>query len=131
MRRGNLWREVVATKYGSTNFGWYPAMPNGAYGCSWRYISKCWERFSPHFSFEVGDGTTISFWHNQWVGDGLFKDLFPSLCALAQDREATVADYRVQGTNSSVWMPIFVRDDFGDDDALLRFFSKLGEIIFL
>jgi len=33
-----------------------------AYGWSlWRFISKCWEKFSPHFSFEVGDGTTISF----------------------------------------------------------------------
>ena len=48
--KGNLWREIVATKYGSTNIGWYPAMPNGAYGCSlWRYISKCWESFSPYF----------------------------------------------------------------------------------
>ena len=35
------------------------------------------------FPFEVGDGTTISFWHNQWVGEGLLKDLFPSLYALA------------------------------------------------
>jgi len=50
--KGSLWREVVATKYGSTNFGWYLAMPNGVYGCSlWRFISKCWETFSPHFSF--------------------------------------------------------------------------------
>ena len=102
--------------------------PNGSYGCClWRYISKGWESFSPHFSCEVGDGTTISFWHNQWNEEGLLKDLFPSLFALAKDREASVADYRVQGSDSSVWMPIFVRDSFADDDTVVRFFSKLSE----
>jgi len=99
--KGNLWRKVVAIKYGTTNFGWYPSSPNRSYGCSlWRYISKGWAGFFPHFSFEVGDGTTISFWHNQWNEEGLLKDLFSSRFALAQDREASVANYRVQGTSS-------------------------------
>jgi len=126
--KGNLWREVVAIKYGTTNFGWYPSRSNGSYGCSlWRYISEGWESFFRHFSFEVGDGTTISFWHNQWNQEGLLIDLFPSLFALAQDREASVVDYREQGTGSSVWRPIFVRDSFADNDTLVRFFSKLSE----
>ena len=38
-----------------------------------------------------------------------------------------MADYRVQGSNNSVWMPIFVRDSFADDDTLVRFLSKLLE----
>ena len=38
-----------------------------------------------------------------------------------------MADYRVQGSDSSGWMPIFVRDSFADDDILVRFFSKLSE----
>ena len=39
--KGNLWRKVVAIKYDTTNFGWYPSLPNGSYGCNlWRYISK-------------------------------------------------------------------------------------------
>jgi len=29
--KGSLWREVVVIKYGSSSFGWYPTMPNGAY----------------------------------------------------------------------------------------------------
>jgi len=55
------------------------------------------------------------------------KNLFPSLFALAEDREASVADYWVQGNVSSVWRPIFVRDSFADDDTLVRFFSVLSE----
>ena len=46
---------------------------------------------------------------------------------LAQDREASVADYQVLGTGSTVWRPIFVRDSFDDDDTLVTFFSKLSE----
>jgi len=79
------------------------------------------------FSFVVGDETSISFWHNQWNEDGILKDLFPSLYVLAQDREASVADYQVLGTGSTVWRPIFVRDSFDDDDTLVSFFSKLSE----
>ena len=120
----------MAIKYGTTNFGRYPSMSNGSYGCSlWRYIFKCWESFLPFFYFKVGDGASISFWHNQWSGEGLLKDLFPNLYALAQDREASVADFRMRGNDSSVWVPVFVRDSFVEDDTFLCFFSKLSETI--
>ena len=91
------------------------------------YISKYWENFFPNFSLEIGDGATISFWHNQWIGEGLLKDLFPGLYALVLDRNTSVPHYRVQGSDNSVWMLVFVLDMFVDDDTLLRFFSKLKE----
>jgi len=109
--KGNLWREVVAVKYGTSNLGWLPSSPRANYGCSlWRYISKGWESFRPHFSFEVGDGSTISFWHNCWCGDRPLKLLFPDLFNLVADRNATVVDYREQGSGTFVWVPLFVRD---------------------
>jgi len=67
------------------------------------------------FSFEVGDGSTISFWHNRWCSEGPLKELFPGLFALAVDRNASVADYREQGFGSFVWTPVLVRDRFIDD----------------
>ena len=101
--KGNLWREVVAVKYGTSNLGWLPSSPRANYGCSlWRYISKGWESFRPHFSFEVGDGSTISFWHNCWCGDRPLKLLFLDLFNLAADTNATVADYREQGSRTFV-----------------------------
>ena len=62
--------------------------------------------------------------HNEWIGERLLKDLFRSLYFLAQDREASVTNFRVQGTNSLIWMPVLVRDGFTDDDVLLRFFNN-------
>ena len=28
----DMWRKVVAIKYGTSNFGWYSSSPNGSYG---------------------------------------------------------------------------------------------------
>ena len=53
--------------------------------------------------------------------------MFLHLHRIGRLREASVADYRVQGTDSSVWRSIFVRDSFADNDTLVRFFSKLSE----
>jgi len=85
------------------------------------------EKILSLFFLEVGDSSTISFWHNRWCGEGLLKELSPGLYALAMDRNALVADYREQGACCPVWAPFFVQDRFIDDDTLLRFFNKLNE----
>ena len=43
------------------------------------------------------------------------------------DRNAFVADYQEQLFISYVWMPIFIRDGFIDDDTLTSFLNKLNE----
>ena len=124
--KGNLWRKVVASKYGVVGFGWYPSAPRGSYGFSlWRYISKGWRNFSPFFSFKVGDGSSIYFWHDRWCDDMPLREAFPGLFALAVNRDASISDYWDQASGSSTWVPIFVRDGFLDDGTLVNFFDKL------
>ena len=75
--KDNLWRKVVTTKYGVAGFGWFPSTPNGSYEYSpLRYISKGWEIFLPFFSFKVGDGSSIYFWHDRWCDDAPLRDTF-------------------------------------------------------
>ena len=101
--KGILWREAVVVKYGTSNLGWFPSSQRGNYGCSlWRYIFKGWESFCPYFSFEVGNSSTISFWHNHWCRDRPLKNLFPDLFNLAVDRNATGAEYQEQDQNLAV-----------------------------
>jgi len=43
------------------------------------------------------------------------------------DRNASIADYREQGSGTFIWAPVFVRARFIDDDTLVVFFDKLNE----
>ena len=63
-----------------------------------------------------------------WCGDRPLKLLFPDLFNPAVDRNATVADYQEQGSQTFVWAPVFVKDRFiKDDSSLLVFFEKLNQ----
>ena len=82
----------------------------------WRYISKGWENFSPFFSFKVGDGSSIYFWHDPWCDDAPLRDTFPGLFVLAENREASIAYYWDQTFGAIVSVPAFVWDGFFYDD---------------
>ena len=54
------------------------------------------------------------------------RDLFPSLFVLAEDKDATIADYCQRGSAVVVWTPIFIRDAFVDDITLVAFLNLLN-----
>jgi len=119
--KDSLWRRVVRSKYADNGFGWYPSRPKGAYGQGlWRFIQL--------FSFRVGVGSSISFWHDRWCEEGPLRDLFPSLYVLAVNRDASMADYYQNGPDGVVWSSVFIRDAFVDDSILTDFLSKLNEV---
>ena len=73
-----LWHRVIAMKYGEGKGGWCTRAYSRAHGCGlWQSISEGWETFTKHFSFVVGDGSRILFWHDKWIGDVPLKILYP------------------------------------------------------
>lgn len=59
--RESLWIRVICTKYSVKGFGQYLSNPNGPYGLSlWLFIWRGFRTY-PHFSLEVGDGSTKFF----------------------------------------------------------------------
>jgi len=126
--KDSLWRRVVRSKYGDNGLGCYPSRPKGAYRQSlWRFIHEGWGRFYQVFSFRVGVGSSISFWHDRWCEESPLRDLFPSLYVLAVNRDASIADYYQRGPGCVVWSPVFIHDAFVDD-ILTSFLNKLNEV---
>ena len=73
----HLWRRVIAMKYGEGKGGWCIRACSRAHGFGlWQSISEGWETFAKHFSFVVGDGSCILFWHDKWIGDVPLKTLY-------------------------------------------------------
>ena len=119
----------MAAKYGVDRGGWTSSLPRGSYGCSlWRHIRKGWEVFSTHISFEVGLGTRVSFWHDNWCSNRPLKELFSSLYRFSLNQEDTVASVLVsQGVDQSHGWNVTFGRDFNDWelDQVVDFFSLL------
>jgi len=129
---GDTWMRRIAWGEGClaanmviNGLGWYPSKPSVAYGQSlWRFINNGWGRFYHHFSFEVGVGYCIFFWHDCWCQEGPLRDLFPLFMCLLWT-EMPLWEIYPHGLGAVLWSPLFVRDAFVDDTSLATFLNKL------
>ncbi|RVW54302.1 hypothetical protein CK203_068496 [Vitis vinifera] len=67
-----------------------------AWGCGKGYGMN-WELVSNRLVFIVGNGRRVRFWRDKWCGDSPLCSSFPSLFALTDDKEESVAN---------VWDPL-------------------------
>jgi hypothetical protein len=67
------------------------------------------QHFSRYVSFSIGSGERVSFWHDRWCGEGVMKDLFPTLYHIAQDKQALVSDYLNWHNEEMVWSVTLIR----------------------
>jgi hypothetical protein len=82
----------VDSKFDSLWGGWCSLEPVGVFGVGlWKNIRKGWDKLFSFISFEVGDGSKISFWHDQWCEEMTLKVAFPVLYGLACEKDASIA----------------------------------------
>ncbi|GKV19346.1 hypothetical protein SLEP1_g29624 [Rubroshorea leprosula] len=55
------------------------------------------------FKWEVGDGSRVGFWRQNWVGNNSLRDSFPRLFQLATNKEGMVQEYGTWEGNSWRW----------------------------
>ena len=73
-------RKVVTIKYVEAGFGWFLSCPIVLMDIASGGTSLKDGRDSLlSFSFEVGDGSSISLWQHQWCDDAPLRDLFFAL----------------------------------------------------
>ena len=113
IEESNLWRRVIARKYGVNSGGWSTKSTRGSHGCGlWRGISFGWPVFAQYVDLEVGVGDHICFWIDRWCGDRPLKDVFPDLYACESNRQATIDSILIQSPlgSRSDWNVLFVRN---------------------
>ncbi|KAL6331982.1 hypothetical protein AAG906_020335 [Vitis piasezkii] len=89
--RKALWNQVIRGKYGEERGGWRSCEPREAYGFGlWKAISKMGHQVTPFVGFVVGDGEKVKFWKDKWCETIPLSEVFPSLFALASNKEAWV-----------------------------------------
>ena len=82
---------MIRGKYGEERGGWRSCETREAYGVGlWKAISKMGHLVTPSFGFMVGDGEKVRFWKDKWCGTIPLCEAFPSLYALASNKEARV-----------------------------------------
>lgn len=65
----------------------------GEYGVgSWKAIRKWWDLINSKVSFEVRDRRKVRLWVERWCEEESLQISFPTLYALAMNKEAWVAD---------------------------------------
>ncbi|XP_050252211.1 uncharacterized protein LOC126698794 [Quercus robur] len=91
--RNALWRKVIEAKYGDGRGGWCTKPVTGTYGVSvWKSIRSGWMDFSKFLQFDVGDGTRVKFWEDEWYRDCALKVAFPELYSISRTKESLVSE---------------------------------------
>lgn len=96
----SLWTKVVTEKYG-TEGKWTTKSVRSPYDASlWKSIRNLWPKLINKSKFKVGNGRKISLWDDNWLGQGLLKDLFPDIYSLNQQQEVILHEaWTNQGWN--------------------------------
>ncbi|RVW77230.1 putative ribonuclease H protein [Vitis vinifera] len=96
--RKALWNQVIRGKYGEERGGWRSCEPREAYGLGlWKAISKMGHKVTPFVGFVVGDGEKVKFWKDKWCETIPLSEVFPSLFALASNKEAWINEVWTAG----------------------------------
>lgn len=79
----NLWRQVIASKYGLVN-AWETKSPTSSHGViCWKGIMWLMEGFKTAIWVEVGNGRNTSFWTDTWCSNQPLCVEAPHIYAMA------------------------------------------------
>ena len=87
---GRLLRQNMGI--GGGGVGWCTKPMTGTYGVSvWKSIRSGWMDFSKFLRFDVGDGTKVKFWEDEWCRDCALKVAYLELYGISLTKESLVS----------------------------------------
>lgn len=88
-KENTVWQQLVQAKYlKAGNVLQYQVKPGDS--ATWKGIIRCVGLIKPFLRWRIGDGQSISFWYDNWLGDGAIreKDVHP----VPAENRMTLAD---------------------------------------
>lgn len=99
-----MWRNAIVSKHNSTNFDRETKKPKPPNNCGiWKGIYSLLNSFNLCAKLKVGNGSTIRFWEDSWVGDQAFCSRYPSLYAITSAKNWTVMKCATTISNGGAW----------------------------
>ena len=89
----------------------------------WKSISRLYPLVSNYFSFKVGNGLTVWFWEDVWLGDISFARSFPLLYRLARSPDVSIASVACSSMAPISWNFDLIRN-LNDKEA-----GELGSLL--
>nr|GEU85965.1 RNA-directed DNA polymerase, eukaryota, reverse transcriptase zinc-binding domain protein [Tanacetum cinerariifolium] len=98
------WKKVCSSNYGGLGIGslyasnlamlanWWWRSPWKVITVLNKHILKVSCDLNGNFSRKVGDGATVAFWNDVWIGNSNLKTAFPKIYSLEIDKDFLLAD---------------------------------------
>ena len=101
MEKSALWRKVLNAKYKIEGRDWIPTVElNRKVSKTWRDIMLIcvrqpllFEAFIENAKLRIGDGRSIMFWKDIWLGNIPLQSLFPTLFRILSNKSETLAGF--------------------------------------
>lgn len=88
---GKLWKRVVEARWGKDGGGNALGGTVRPHSLSlWRKTCGGYNNFAECLRWKLGNGDGIRFWKDIWLGDSKLMDCFPSIFAIARDKDIHV-----------------------------------------
>ncbi|KAL4283563.1 hypothetical protein GQ457_16G029270 [Hibiscus cannabinus] len=99
--KDNLWQQIIRCKYNYSVNSLLPIDPGQRrMSMLWNGVIKsffkddaCGNVMRNNFMLQVGDGQSISFWSDIWLGDTPLKIKFPRIFALSRNKMGMIAEF--------------------------------------
>lgn len=105
----NLAQECIKSKYVHNNRA--TKFTNGSH--VWKLVGKGWDLLSNKCLWNIGDGKTISFWLDDWLGIGPLRKYIAGPSKEGED-QLVLADVMTEGIWDVSRISIYLADEFID-----------------
>ncbi|GMI86725.1 hypothetical protein HRI_002341800 [Hibiscus trionum] len=118
--RNSLWKKVICAKYNIDRHSMEPGDHcSASYSWLWKGIVKSFYSndeigtcMRNNLIYQVGDGASIKFWSDWWIGNAPLMSNFPRIYALSVNKTGRVADFGVKDSQGWNWNVVLRRQVF-------------------